>query len=139
MGADRQSDRDTNPSKPMWLERDSSLTPMSRVRGGAVQCFSSDIDASFCGLNLAGWFQGPEEFPQKLVSKSLDGNNPFYLLWSDGHLTNLSHLNGIYLRRILKLRRGFRVRWRPNPSDAGVTFSFTIPVERARWETIHNH
>lgn len=138
MKADRKPDPETNPLKLMWLEADCSLTPMSRVCGGGVQCYSNDVEASACGLNLAGPFQGQQATPQRLVSESLTGNDPFFLVWSNGHLTNLSHLNGIYLKRILRFRKGLTVKWRPDPVDAGVTYSFTIPVERAAVVTMRN-
>ncbi|NEH83067.1 hypothetical protein GR226_04850 [Rhizobium leguminosarum] len=132
MNADRTpGGPEINQSRLMWLEPDCSLTPMTRVRGGGVQCFSNDVDPSACGLNLAGQFYGRGAIPQKLISESLNGNAPFYLVWSNCDLTNLSHLNGIYLQRILKFRRGLTVRWRPDPDRPEVSFSFTIPLRRA--------
>ncbi len=125
--------------RSMWFETDGSQTFMSRARGGVIQCFSNEIDPSACGLNLAGPFHGTTAIPEKLISEDLTGNHPFYLAWSNGDMTNLSHLNGIFLKRILKIRKALKVQWRPDPDNVEITFSFTIPVKRASLVIKNSH
>jgi hypothetical protein len=106
-----EEDKGTPPRRTFeWLEDDGAMTRMFRLGGGGAQCVSNGDDGP-CYFRLLGDVSAEGDTPEALVAEDFNGEHPVSLLWASGRRSNIGHLNGVFLRYLLR-RKDVEIRWR---------------------------